>query len=110
VHRGETLCYCAGALAKEYERLGGTAIYYGKPDLPIYDAARAALGGAKKPLVVGDGIFTDILGGQSRRASMRCSSRRVHGEETRPYTAEHLGGLFAGAGVSARAACRRLMW
>jgi HAD superfamily hydrolase (TIGR01459 family) len=110
VHRGETLCYCAGALAKEYERLGGTAIYYGKPDLPIYDAARAALGGAKKPLVVGDGIFTDILGANRAGIDALFIADGVHGEETRPYTAEHLGGLFASAGVSARAACQRLMW
>ena len=31
VHRGAQLCFCAGALAKDYEKLGGEAIYYGKP-------------------------------------------------------------------------------
>jgi len=44
VHRGAQLCYCAGALAQDYEKLGGEVTYYGKPHLPIYDAALAAAG------------------------------------------------------------------
>jgi HAD superfamily hydrolase (TIGR01459 family) len=110
VHRGPKLCFCAGALAREYERLGGAAIYYGKPHLPVYDEAKAAIGGARKPLVVGDGLLTDILGANRAGLDALFIADGVHGEEAEPYTADHLAGLFARAGVSALAACRSLQW
>ena len=67
VHWGDKLLYCAGALAKEYEAMGGTALYFGKPHPPIYDFARrrlVALGGADEAriLCIGDGIHTDVQG------------------------------------------------
>lgn len=67
VHWGDKLLYCAGALAKEYEAMGGTALYFGKPHPPIYDLARrrlVALGGADEAriLCIGDGIHTDVQG------------------------------------------------
>ncbi|MDB5659188.1 MAG: family HAD-type hydrolase [Cypionkella sp.] len=67
VHFGDKLLYCAGALAKLYEDLGGTALYFGKPHPPIYDLARrrlTALGGAEdaRILCIGDGIHTDVQG------------------------------------------------
>jgi HAD superfamily hydrolase (TIGR01459 family) len=43
VQRGERLIYCAGALAQELEKLGGEAIYPGKPHAPIYELALARL-------------------------------------------------------------------
>jgi HAD superfamily hydrolase (TIGR01459 family) len=110
VHRGPQLCYCAGALAKEYEKIGGTAIYYGKPHLPIYDAARAATGDAKKPLAVGDGLFTDILGANRAGLDVLFIADGVHGEEIQPYTPDHLAGLFARHSVTALAASRMLRW
>ena len=39
VERGDTLVYCAGALADAYVALGGEALYCGKPHAPIYEAA-----------------------------------------------------------------------
>lgn len=67
VHWGDKLLYCAGALAKLYEDMGGTALYFGKPHPPIYDLARrrlAALGGVEdaRILCIGDGIHTDVQG------------------------------------------------
>ncbi len=67
VHWGDKLLYCAGALAKEYEAMGGTALYFGKPHPPIYDLARrrlVALDGAEdaRILCIGDGIHTDVQG------------------------------------------------
>jgi HAD superfamily hydrolase (TIGR01459 family) len=110
VHRGPQLCYCAGALAKEYEKLGGTAIYYGKPHLPIYDAALAKVAGAKKVLAVGDGLFTDIAGANKAGLDVLFIADGVHGEEALPFTADHLSWLFAKAGVTAMAAARKLTW
>lgn len=67
VHFGDKLLYCAGALAKLYEEMGGTALYFGKPHPPIYDLARRRLGllGVKDDtqiLCIGDGINTDVQG------------------------------------------------
>lgn len=65
VHVGGQLQYCAGALAAEYQEMGGKALYFGKPHPPIYDLARqklAAMGVDGAVLCIGDGINTDILG------------------------------------------------
>jgi len=69
IHRGDTLIYCAGALARRYEELGGSVVYAGKPYAPIYDRALALaeyIRGApiEKPrmLAIGDGMRTDIIG------------------------------------------------
>lgn len=70
VHFGDKLLYCAGALAKAYEEMGGTALYFGKPHPPIYDLARRRLAligpvDDAQILVIGDGIGTDVQGGIS---------------------------------------------
>jgi HAD superfamily hydrolase (TIGR01459 family) len=69
IHRGDTLIYCAGALARRYDELGGSVIYAGKPHAPIYDRALALAEQIRgepidKPrvLAIGDGMRTDILG------------------------------------------------
>ena len=69
IHRGDTLIYCAGALARRYEELGGRVIYAGKPHPPIYDSAlalaervRGAPVDKRRVLAIGDGMRTDILG------------------------------------------------
>lgn len=70
VDLGEKRLFCAGALAGEYERMGGTVLYFGKPHPPVYDLARrklAELTGDDDPriLCIGDGIATDIQGALS---------------------------------------------
>lgn len=65
VQRGDKLIYCAGAIARVYESMGGEVIYFGKPYEPIFVAAIRELhkhGAAKRPLVIGDGLETDIIG------------------------------------------------
>jgi HAD superfamily hydrolase (TIGR01459 family) len=119
VHRGERLVYCAGSLAQAYEGLGGAVIYYGKPHRPIYDSALAAAALAakaankqspKRPLAVGDGLLTDIRGANGAGLEALFIADGVHGEETRPYTAEHIEALFARFGARASAVTRALKW
>ena len=68
VDRGERREWCAGALAKLYEEMGGESLYFGKPHPPIYDLARRRLDeiGADVPdsrvLAIGDGVHTDVQG------------------------------------------------
>ena len=110
VHRGERLLYCAGSLAKAYEDLGGDVIYYGKPHRPVYDSALAAAGNPKRPLAVGDGLLTDIRGANGAGLEALFIADGVHGEETRPYTAEHMESLFLRFGAKASAVTRALRW
>ncbi len=110
VHRGPKLCWCAGALAQAYEKLGGEVVYYGKPRLAIYGTARAALPGASRILAIGDGLFTDIKGANAAGLDALFIADGLHGEEIEPYTQSHLADLFAEAGVSALAATRALQW
>jgi HAD superfamily hydrolase (TIGR01459 family) len=55
---------CAGALAKEYENLGGKVIYYGKPFDSVYKTVCEIFNHPNNAeiLMVGDGIETDIKG------------------------------------------------
>ncbi len=72
VERGDRLIYCAGALAKLYEEMGGKVLYAGKPFLPIYELALETLeklglpGGSgvdrSRVLCIGDGMKTDMPG------------------------------------------------
>jgi ribonucleotide monophosphatase NagD (HAD superfamily) len=65
---GDKRLFCAGAIAQEYDRMGGESLYFGKPHPPIYDLARrrlAALPGATEDprlLAIGDGVTTDVQG------------------------------------------------
>jgi len=115
VHRGERLVYCAGALAKAYEKLGGSVIYYGKPHLPVYESAlaqlKALLGHVPKhPLAVGDGLLTDIKGANAAGLEALFIADGVHGEEIAPYTDKHLAALFTRFGAAAGSATRKLAW
>jgi HAD superfamily hydrolase (TIGR01459 family) len=69
IHRGDTPVYCAGALARRYEDIGGEVVYAGKPYLPIYERSIAEAQRARGVridrchiLAVGDGMKTDIAG------------------------------------------------
>jgi len=65
VRRGSETAYCAGALAQAYAEIGGKVKYFGKPYAPVFELALAkarALAPAKRPLMIGDGLRTDIKG------------------------------------------------
>lgn len=54
---------CAGAIAREYEKLGGKVSYIGKPFHDLYKYAHKIMGGDKrKYLAIGDSLRTDITG------------------------------------------------
>lgn len=70
VDRGETRLWCAGAIARDYERAGGAVVWYGKPHMPVYDRCfqvlselRSEAVPKKRVLAIGDGILTDVPGG-----------------------------------------------
>jgi HAD superfamily hydrolase (TIGR01459 family) len=110
VPRGGRLLHCAGGLARAYEEIGGEVVYYGKPHLPIYKVALEAAGSPKRPLVIGDGLETDVRGANRLGIDALFIADGVHGEELGALTPGNLAALFAKKGVSARAAMSALAW
>ena len=70
VQVGDSLQYCAGAIAERYEAMGGQVIHAGKPHPALYRRALdlAHAGAGKIPisriLAIGDAMHTDIAGAQ----------------------------------------------
>lgn len=115
VQRGGKLVYCAGAIAKAYEKIGGDVVYYGKPYASIYqpvlDAARMAAGrDIVKPLAIGDGLETDIRGADTVGLESLFIADGIHGEDIGDVTNASLARLFGRAGLSARWAMQALVW
>jgi HAD superfamily hydrolase (TIGR01459 family) len=115
VERGDTLVYCAGALAAVYAEKGGEVIYAGKPHLPIYARTFAAIDRLKgspvrkeRILAIGDGVDTDLLG--AYRAGLRsvfiASAVHLPGGLSEPALAE----LFASRPFRPVAALPALVW
>jgi HAD superfamily hydrolase (TIGR01459 family) len=121
VERGDTLVYCAGALADAYAELGGEVLYCGKPYAPIYESAlanAAALrAGAAPPrqrvLAIGDSVRTDLKGAAAFGIDCLFVISGIHAEEFGGREAPDLSNLqaiFAAAGVRPKAVARRLEW
>ncbi len=110
VQRNGRLIYCAGAVANEYEKIGGDVIYYGKPMPAIYELVRAAAPDAKRLLAIGDGLHTDIKGANVAGIDALFIADGIHGEDVGDMSPGHLAELLAKAGVHARAAMRALVW
>jgi HAD superfamily hydrolase (TIGR01459 family) len=77
VERGGELVWCAGALAADYAAKGGDVTYAGKPHLPVYEQAFAAIDKlAGRPIAknsilgIGDGLETDLRGAHA--AGLAC--------------------------------------
>jgi HAD superfamily hydrolase (TIGR01459 family) len=120
VERGDSLIYCAGAVADLYGEMGGEVLYAGKPYPTIYERALArarVLRGEETPrsrvLAIGDSIRTDLTGAHRLGVDCLFVTSGIHAEE--------LGGrenpdmtvlnrLFDQAGLHPRAVTRQLAW
>ncbi|MCX7359326.1 MAG: TIGR01459 family HAD-type hydrolase [Alphaproteobacteria bacterium] len=87
VQHGNRMIWCAGAIARDYEALGGKVIMAGKPFAPIYDLARselAAIAGRtiepSRILCIGDGVVTDIAGANAQGLDSLFIAAGIHGE------------------------------
>ena len=112
---GGRLVYCAGALARLYEQLGGATVYYGKPHPPIYAAAiKLARENAKRcdlrVLVVGDGLETDIRGANAAGLDAVFIADGIHAEEIDALTPDAISTLCSESGACVVAALRALVW
>jgi HAD superfamily hydrolase (TIGR01459 family) len=101
VEVGDHLEYCAGAIAREYDRLGGKTLIAGKPHHPIYDTAiTEAEEIAEKSfeksriLAIGDGMPTDIRGAADYGVDALYVSAGIHaGEYGEADAPDHAGVL-----------------
>ncbi len=117
VRRGDTIVYCAGAIARVYEEIGGEVKYFGKPHPPVLKLAKAraqALGSVKKPLIVGDALETDIKGANTMGWDALFVLGGVHGVEigdlSTPAAKARLSGLFEKIGANAKWSISELCW
>tara|TARA_B100001063_G_C16627492_1_gene483982 strand:- start:50 stop:856 length:807 start_codon:yes stop_codon:yes gene_type:complete len=78
VHRGNKEEYCAGYIAKIFEKLGGKVIYYGKPYKAIYETCFKP---NEKVLAIGDNLRTDIKGANNLDKDCLFISNGVHRKE-----------------------------
>ncbi|GAB4532034.1 MAG: TIGR01459 family HAD-type hydrolase [Amphiplicatus sp.] len=116
VRFGDRLIWCAGALARIYEELGGVVEYGGKPHPPIYglalgeaEAARGRPLAHSRVLAIGDGLYTDIAGANAQGfdAVYVFGSGGVHdgGDGAKGAAAS-----LSQAGAAAAAVMERLQW
>jgi HAD superfamily hydrolase (TIGR01459 family) len=86
VRVGDDLMWCAGAVARDYAKLGGRVVMAGKPHPPIYACAFRELEALRGPtdrarvLCVGDGVPTDIRGANQQGLDCLFIASGMHGE------------------------------
>lgn len=121
VERGDTLVYCAGALADAYAGAGGKVLYCGKPHAPIYESALAAAAAARggeaparaRVLAIGDSVRTDLKGATAFGLDCVFVTSALHAEAYGSRQAPDLAALgetFTAAGVAPNAVMSGLVW
>ena len=80
VDRGNIREFCAGTIAKIFEKLGGEVEYFGKPYPEVYKKAFNNLGG-KKVICIGDNLNTDIKGANLQNFDSLLINNGIHKNE-----------------------------
>jgi HAD superfamily hydrolase (TIGR01459 family) len=119
VERGPALVWCAGALARLYQDIGGTVVQVGKPFEPIYREALATIAGlggpagAKGVLAIGDGLATDVRGAVDHGIDALFVTGGIHARDFGPPEAPDpalIGARLNSEGLKAVAAIPALAW
>ncbi len=82
VDRGNEQEYCAGTIAKIFEKIGGKVIYFGKPYKEIYDLL---INKTEKVLIIGDNLRTDIKGANYLKKDSLFIMNGVHKNEIKKF-------------------------
>jgi HAD superfamily hydrolase (TIGR01459 family) len=122
VEMGQTLKYCAGAIAERYAALGGRVVQAGKPFPAIYDralsmaaAVRAAVP-LSRVLAIGDAAHTDLVGARTRGIDALFVTHGIHRDELHPHGTDQgldetvLARLYATHAIQPLAAVAGLSW
>jgi HAD superfamily hydrolase (TIGR01459 family) len=117
VERGAAFVWCAGALARIYDEMGGAARQFGKPHDPIYRAALAKIaertGPSPRVLAVGDGLPTDITGANRQGFDVLFITEGIHAADLGPSLQPdpaRVSGRLAAEGLRADYFMPRLAW
>jgi HAD superfamily hydrolase (TIGR01459 family) len=112
VQFGDKVIWCAGAVARDYEAIGGRVVMAGKPFAPIYTLAYRELetltGRAiarDRILAIGDGVGTDVKGAAQQGVDCIFIASGTHGEKLWTNGALDLGkakDALAAEGLSPR--------
>ncbi len=79
VDRGDQREYCAGTIAKNFEKIKGEVIYFGKPYPPAYNLSANTKN--KKVLCIGDNLNTDIKGANIQNYDSLFITSGVHRQQ-----------------------------
>ena len=119
VERGDRLIWCAGALARLHEELGGTVRMAGKPHAPIYDLAMERLAELRpglardRVLAIGDGLPTDVKGANDNGFDLLFIAGGIHAAEyarVGRHDGERLNAFLSGNGAAAAHWAPMLEW
>ena len=82
IHDGKP-ALCAGALAEDYERLGGRVRWHGKPYPSVYDSCLGLLQNSdrRRILAIGDSLRTDIAGATGAGIASLLIAGGIHAAE-----------------------------
>jgi HAD superfamily hydrolase (TIGR01459 family) len=95
VARGDSLVWCAGALAERYRALGGVTTVVGKPYPAIYELGLARMNGAAPVLALGDGIDTDVRGASGAAIDVVFVTGGIHAAEFGTPTTPDIASVHA---------------
>src|SRR5438477_3622460 len=114
VHNGKP-ALCAGALAEEYQRLGGRVRWHGKPYPSVYDSCLGLLGIGDKQniLATGDSFRTDIAGAARAGIDSLFIAGGIHAAEVsshRRLDPERIAVALDKDGLRPIAAAARFVW
>jgi len=79
VDRGEKREYCAGSVARSFEEIKGSVIYFGKPHPPVYNLSANI--NKKRVLCIGDNLNTDIKGANIQNFDSLLITNGIHKQE-----------------------------
>jgi len=114
IHNGRP-ALCAGALAEEYERIGGRVRWHGKPHASVYDSCLAllAIADRRRILAIGDSLRTDIAGAAGAGIDALLIAGGVHADEFTADGALDQGRIAAAirkSGTNPIAVAARFVW
>jgi len=114
VHNGKP-ALCAGALAEEYQRLGGRVRWHGKPYPSVYESCLGLLGIGEKRriLAIGDSLRTDIAGAAGAGIDSLFIAGGIHADEFSNdgvLNPERIAAALNEDGLRPVAAAARFVW
>jgi HAD superfamily hydrolase (TIGR01459 family) len=114
VHNGKP-ALCAGALAEEYQRLGGRVRWHGKPYPSVYDSCLGLLGinDKRRILGIGDSLRTDIAGAAGAGIDSLFVTGGIHAAEFSSHGAldpERIEAALKEDGLRPAAVAARFVW